>query len=637
MKKMLTMLCALTLISIFHSCQDEELEVQTVSVNPVEQEIIEETPLTLDEIDDVLLVSEYSKLNSLSKTILKEKLATLYSDKVDLIDWDSVRLNTDYIYLEDQTTDSKIYRFLIDIPRVESDGDFIPPLVNLRVNYDTNNDDLISDLHINEEGISEVMTFNLEGTITNEISNDVMKSSARNGGSSCTICWVVRDARGITSRINWVTSSSSLSIGGGGYSPTLSVAPAAVWLQYARKTGNSQILSAFGIVRVAGLAWNQEITAKYINPPSRTHTTNDLYIVGSDPDTFSPFTTRYFYYFPELRGLITNFYNKGWVSYINSYISTTNLPYNQHIRRQTFIDSFMSWSYNVQRQNGNLFQYLSNNPNAMEKIFNLFAQYHLDNRDTMLTVGYNPGANYSSNKDVRFASWLSSYLLNNNIDLIKAYVDGNISQSQLESIGGILVRENNEVKELNSIMLDLILKQDTKLTYSELIKNYESIRHSHFKANGEPYFDDYCAINLSHALLKSGVKINSSNVAKCYGCTDVNYKGQHAIRAQELGEWLKIKKINGLSAVKELTGSNFRAYVNGKKGLIYFEDYWQRNGESGSTRTGDHVDIWTGNGLVSESWLADYFRLNFPNFMEEYFSTASLYRSKKVYFWELED
>lgn len=443
MKKIFTMLLALSLISLTHSCQDEELEIQTVSVNPVEQEIIEETPFTLDEIDDVLLVNQYDNLNSLSKTILKEKLTTLYSDKVDLINWDSVRLNTDYIYIEDQTTDKKAYRFLVDIPRI--DDNFIPPLVNVRVNHNIVNNDLLSDLHINDENISESLTFDLEGVVTNESSKDIVKQSARTGGSNC-IC-VLQITGDVVSRIRWIHSSPSGNYpSGGGYSPHIASAPAAVWLQYARKTGNSQILSAFGIVHIAGVAWNNEISAKYMTPPSRTHTTNDLYIVGPDPNTFSPFTTRYFYYFPELRGLITNFYNKGWVHQIGSYYPTTSLPYNQHIRRQTFIDSFMSWSYNVQRQNDNLFQYLSNNPNAMEKIFNLFAQYHLDNRDTMLTVGYNPGANYSSNKDIRFASWLSSYLLNNNIDLIKAYVDGNISKEELESASPSLIIKSTAFK-----------------------------------------------------------------------------------------------------------------------------------------------------------------------------------------------
>ena len=435
MKKISTMLLALSLISLTHSCQDEELEIQTVSVNPVEQEIIEEeTPFTLDQIDDPLLVNQYDNLNTLSKTILKEKLTTFYSDKVDLIIWDSVRLNKDYIYLEEDNENNKTYRFLIDIPRLE--GDFIPPLVNVRVNHDIVNNDLLNDLHINDENISEFLTFDLEGVVTNESSNNIVNQSAK-GRTDCDCANFILQYHqwGVRTKIEWITSSSNLSVGSGGYSPYISIAPAAVWLRYARQTGNSQILSAFGIVRVAGVGWNKEITAKYMNPPSRTQTINDLYIVGSDPNNFSSFNSHYFYYFPELKGLINSFYNKAWVPQIGGYYTSTSLPFNQHIRRQTFIDSFMSWSYNVQRQNGNLFQYLSNNPNAMEKIFNLFSQYHLDNRDVLIQLD-NVYANYSKNKDEQFVKWLSDYLRNNDdISLIQNYVDGNITKSELESIG----------------------------------------------------------------------------------------------------------------------------------------------------------------------------------------------------------
>ncbi len=350
-----------------------------------------------------------------------------------------------YIYIENTAEGNAMYRFLVEIPR--TDEAFIPPMVNLQVTHNENSD-LVSDLHINDYGISEKISFDLHGTITSEVSNEVVTTSARTSteGPCCDQCWIVRDYKGVLSRINWVTSSTSLSIGGGGYSPYIASAPAGVWLQYARKTGNSQILSAFGIVRVAGVVWNKQISAMYMNPPTRTHTTSDLYIIGSDPNTFSPFTSRYFYYFPELRGLITNFYNKVWVYQLNSYYTSTNLPYNQHIRRQAFIDSFMSWIYKVQSQNSSLFQYLHNNPNAVEKLFNLFAQHHLNNRDALLLVS-SPGARYSSNNDVRFVDWLSRYLLDSdNIDLLKAYVEGEITQSELESAYPDLIIKSNSFK-----------------------------------------------------------------------------------------------------------------------------------------------------------------------------------------------
>lgn len=221
-------------------------------------------------------------------------------------------------------------------------------------------------------------------------------------------------------------------------------------------------------------------------------------------------------------------------------------------------------------------------------------------------------------------------------------VNGVISNDVKELINQvlkILTNETEELKELNSFMLDLNLYQETAITYTSLIDNFENIKNSHFDSSGDkPLFSNYCAINLSHALLKSGVTINSSrSVITCYGCNDKNYKNRHIIRAQELANWLKISKINGLGNLKELNGSNFKQYVSGKKGIIFFKDYWQRSSDTGNNRTGDHIDIWTGNGLASESFFTDFFRLNFPDITESIFGVSSLYQSKVVYFWELND
>lgn len=200
-----------------------------------------------------------------------------------------------------------------------------------------------------------------------------------------------------------------------------------------------------------------------------------------------------------------------------------------------------------------------------------------------------------------------------------------------------LRNEDEELAELNTFILTLNLFQDTKITFDLLLENFENIKNSHFdKATDKPIFSNYCAINLSHALLKSGVTINSQKVTKCWGCIDKNYNNKHAIRAEELANWLSISKINGIKKVKKLNGSNFRNYVSGKKGIIFFKDYWQRNSDTGDNRTGDHIDIWTGNGLASENFFSAWFRLAFPEITESVFGISSLFKSKEVFFWEIE-
>ncbi len=436
MKKIFTMFLALSLISLTHSCQDEELEVQTVSVNPVEQEIIEEKPFTLDQINDPLLVNQYDNLNSLSKTILKEKLTTLYSDKVDLINWDSVILNTDYIYIENQTIDTKTYRFLVDMPRIESDEEnFIPPLVNVRVNHDINNDNLINDLHINDQDISESLTFDLEGVVTNESSNDVVKQSARTGGGSSCICWVVRDYKGVLSRINWVTSSA-FNTGGTSSSPVIASAPAAVWLQYARQTGNSQILSFFGIVRVAGIVWNQEISNKYMNPPSSRQRHYSLYLPKEGGGQMSFMYTTFFPEFPKIKNWMNDFY---YTKFRYGYPYTvSDLSFDEHLVKQSFIDSFTNWLYKVKSQNYSLYQFFRYNPTALEKTFKLFAMYSQRNNDPKVIVGpNNPFLNYYYylEPDAVKLENVSEFILeNSDISLIRDYVNSDITFNELENV-----------------------------------------------------------------------------------------------------------------------------------------------------------------------------------------------------------
>ena len=49
---------------------------------------------------------------------------------------------------------------------------------------------------------------------------------------------------------------------------------------------------------------------------------------------------------------------------------------------------------------------------------------------------------------------------------------------------------------------------------------------------------------------------------------------------------------------------NFKAKIAGKKGIIYFEDYWLRPEDRPERPTGDHIDLWNGSRLTEvSSWL----------------------------------
>lgn len=87
-----------------------------------------------------------------------------------------------------------------------------------------------------------------------------------------------------------------------------------------------------------------------------------------------------------------------------------------------------------------------------------------------------------------------------------------------------------------------------------------------------PNIDDYCAIKVSEAFFVSGIKMKSFKGTRCWGECKRNRK--HAIRARELAAWIKRKPFAGCPDAEKLTGKNFRDSINGKTGIVYFEDYW---------------------------------------------------------------
>jgi hypothetical protein len=193
--------------------------------------------------------------------------------------------------------------------------------------------------------------------------------------------------------------------------------------------------------------------------------------------------------------------------------------------------------------------------------------------------------------------------------------------------------ERGEVYILNKY---LELFQNTPISFSKLWDNYDNIKGTHLLNENKEDFSNYCAINLSHALLNTGIILNNFKGVKCWGCKNIKNNKKHAIRAQELANWLKndSSNINGIEEPVFLTGNNFENFIDGKKGIIFFKDYWQRDSDIGTNRSGDHIDLWDGNELAGSTWFWTRFRLNLP-WVAERFGSSDLSRSSEVIFWEI--
>lgn len=141
---------------------------------------------------------------------------------------------------------------------------------------------------------------------------------------------------------------------------------------------------------------------------------------------------------------------------------------------------------------------------------------------------------------------------------------------------------------------------------------------------GSPSFLNQCAIRMGTALREAGVTMSQIGNPRVswYHPKDRMY----VLVAQELANGLSSANINGLGKViKVKDPKNFHKELFGKKGIIFFKDYWRRSGEK--EPTGDHIDVWNGY-RTSAKWLIEWF--SWIGYTENYGF------SKEIWFWEVE-
>jgi RHS repeat-associated protein len=226
---------------------------------------------------------------------------------------------------------------------------------------------------------------------------------------------------------------------------------------------------------------------------------------------------------------------------------------------------------------------------------------------------------YGNNPDQTVADGDAVRIQGNDVTTVNGKVVGSSS-------GGYNTSFNNEGDEETP-------SNGQPLKFDDLWNNYDDVEHTD-ENTGNDLYDNHCAIKVSDALLKSGVNLTGYSGATC--SSNCDSKSKHPLRAEELASWLQKHKISGVGKPVFLTGSNYEKSVEGKKGIIYYKDFWHRKGETGDTRTGDHIDLWKENKLASKGLFMTWLRRTFPNFSENYLDMSDLRKSKQVIFWEMQ-
>lgn len=156
-----------------------------------------------------------------------------------------------------------------------------------------------------------------------------------------------------------------------------------------------------------------------------------------------------------------------------------------------------------------------------------------------------------------------------------------------------VVRTNSTPGSIHVVQLRVV-------PFQELWKNYPT---------GNPYnnpdYKDQCAIRMSVTFHRVGIEMKSFSAKLVKPLSGQDSIGRvildgkaTATRANELGEWLKLQPFAGLGKAENVTGADWLSRVKGRTGIIMFDGYWTRDGESDSAASGGHIDLWNGEKLT---------------------------------------
>jgi hypothetical protein len=97
-----------------------------------------------------------------------------------------------------------------------------------------------------------------------------------------------------------------------------------------------------------------------------------------------------------------------------------------------------------------------------------------------------------------------------------------------------------------------------------------------------------------------------------------------------LADWLGTQPFANCTKPKMYSGKRFPSSVAAQKGIIFFKDYWLRDGEK--TPTGDHIDLWNMDRLTPSWQTFARFTLGIGRLPSIY---SDLENSRSVTFWPI--
>lgn len=168
------------------------------------------------------------------------------------------------------------------------------------------------------------------------------------------------------------------------------------------------------------------------------------------------------------------------------------------------------------------------------------------------------------------------------------------------------------------------------VTFNKLWDNHPTITgiDNPCTTNGKSNFSDQCAIKVGVALSACGV--NTSILPGARHCWYHNKSFGHVLAAEELAKGIKKNPVIGLGKLQEIDPKDFKTLLRGKRGIIFFKDYWARGGETIRNKSGDHIDLWNGSRLTDwHTWARIQLNISWEGRWSDY------KKSKEIWFWRV--
>ncbi len=172
---------------------------------------------------------------------------------------------------------------------------------------------------------------------------------------------------------------------------------------------------------------------------------------------------------------------------------------------------------------------------------------------------------------------------------------------------------------------------DVLVNYSTVFPDYYNLERAFddYRQNSRPagpYPKNQCAIRMSVALGRCGFSLSAfAHPARLKTIPEIPVP--YVMGAQELAQYLQ--KIWGTRLIYRHNLATVCNKLNGKRGIIYFNNCFHRKEEPEGTKQGDHIDLWNGKTYYNRLY-------NIPAGMEDRRSSGPLFEvSDQVWFFEL--